>query len=98
MSIWHDGATPRQRESARPGAPEICPDPLPEAVIMANTTLFSSSRGSFIPRTDTVNRAGGEAYSFTPRHALAQYAATGCLNATCDASASTLSRSSSAEA
>ena len=49
---------------------------------MANTTLFQSSRGPYVPRTDTVNRAGGKAYSFTPRHALAQYAATGCLNKT----------------
>jgi 60 kDa SS-A/Ro ribonucleoprotein len=32
--------------------------------------------------TDTVNEAGGRAYAFGPEHALAQYAATGCLNAT----------------
>jgi 60 kDa SS-A/Ro ribonucleoprotein len=54
---------------------------------MANPTLFKSSKGPLVPRTDTVNRAGGKAYSFTPRHALAQYAATGCLNATFYASA-----------
>jgi 60 kDa SS-A/Ro ribonucleoprotein len=49
---------------------------------MANTTLFQSSRGPLIPRANTVNRAGGKAYSCSPTHALAQYAATGCLNAT----------------
>src|SRR5581483_3713051 len=31
--------------------------------------------------------AGGRAYAFTPKHALAQYAATGCFNATFYASA-----------
>jgi len=54
---------------------------------MANTALFTSSRGPLVPRTDVLNRAGGNAYSFTPKHALAQYAATGCLNATFYASA-----------
>jgi 60 kDa SS-A/Ro ribonucleoprotein len=54
---------------------------------MANTTLFQSSRGSLVPRTDTMNRAGGKAYAMSPKHALAQYAATGCLNATFYASA-----------
>lgn len=54
---------------------------------MANTSLFSSSRGALVPRTNTVNRAGGKAYSLPPAHALAQYAATGCLNATFYASA-----------
>ncbi|MFO0593345.1 MAG: TROVE domain-containing protein [Polyangiaceae bacterium] len=49
---------------------------------MANTALFQSSRGSLVPRTDTINRAGGKAYSFSAKHALAQYAATGCLNTT----------------
>jgi len=54
---------------------------------MANLSLFKSSRGSLVPRTDTLNRAGGKAHAFTPKHALAQYAATGCLNATFYASA-----------
>jgi|CXWL01.1.fsa_nt_gi 60 kDa SS-A/Ro ribonucleoprotein len=31
---------------------------------------------------DAVNEAGGEAYQLSPAHALAQLAATGCLNAT----------------
>ena len=54
---------------------------------MASKTLFQSSRGPLVPRTDTFNRAGGKAYALAPRHALAQYAATGCLNATFYASA-----------
>src|SRR5262249_19777021 len=40
-----------------------------------------------IPAANTINEAGGPAYRFSPQHALAQYAATGCLNATYYASA-----------
>ncbi len=53
---------------------------------MANTTLFSSIQ-SKLPRTDTVNEAGGRAYQFTPKHALGQMAATGCFNGVYYASA-----------
>lgn len=53
---------------------------------MANTTLFSSIK-SKLPRTDTINEAGGRAYQFTPKHALAQMAATGCFNGVYYASA-----------
>jgi 60 kDa SS-A/Ro ribonucleoprotein len=49
---------------------------------MVNKTLFQSLRGKLLPATDTVNEAGGAAYAFSPKHALAQFAATGCLNAT----------------
>ncbi len=49
---------------------------------MANKNLFKSVVGKFIPQTDVINEAGGNAYAFTPKHALAQYAATGCLNST----------------
>jgi 60 kDa SS-A/Ro ribonucleoprotein len=56
---------------------------------MANKTLFSSSRGPKIPTADTTNEAGGVAYAFTDKHALAQYACTGCLNGTYYASAGT---------
>lgn len=51
---------------------------------MANKNIFSSVRSgqSQVPATDTYNEAGGQAYSFTPEHALAQMAATGCLNGT----------------
>ncbi|MBC7795801.1 MAG: TROVE domain-containing protein, partial [Pyrinomonadaceae bacterium] len=49
---------------------------------MANKNLFKSVKGLFTPKTNTVNEAGGTAYEFSPKHALAQYAATGTLNAT----------------
>jgi len=54
---------------------------------MANTTLFRSLVGALIPRADARNEAGGPAFSLPPQHALAQYAATGCLNTTFYASA-----------
>lgn len=54
---------------------------------MANKSLFQSLVGAIAPKADARNEAGGLAYQFTPRHALAQYAATGCLNATYYASA-----------
>lgn len=43
--------------------------------------------GRMLPAADTRNEAGGSAYAFTPEHALAQYAATGCSNNTFYASA-----------
>jgi len=49
---------------------------------MANKKLFTSTPGKLVPATDTVNEAGGKAYRFPPKQALAQLAATGCLNAT----------------
>lgn len=49
---------------------------------MANKSLFRSIVGGLIPNADVVNEAGGSAYAFSPEHALAQYAATGCLNGT----------------
>jgi 60 kDa SS-A/Ro ribonucleoprotein len=49
---------------------------------MANTSLFQSMIGRLIPRAHAKNEAGGPAYVFPPRHALAQFAATGCLNTT----------------
>ncbi len=54
---------------------------------MANKTLFQTAAGGLIPLADTVNEAGGLAYGFEAEHALAQYAMTGCLNATFYASA-----------
>lgn len=61
---------------------------------MANKNLFQSIAGPLfggrgLPKTDTVNEAGGNAYAFGPEHALAQLAATGCLNATFYATAET---------
>ena len=52
---------------------------------MANKRLFSPM--SPVAPTDTVNEAGGVAYLMTPKHTLAQMAATGCLNGTFYASA-----------
>lgn len=49
---------------------------------MANKSIFKSIRGLFVPPADAVNEAGGVAYRMDDRHALAQYAATGCLNGT----------------
>ena len=54
---------------------------------MANKTLFASLPGRRLPATDAVNEAGGIAYRLSAKAALAQYAATGCLNATFYASA-----------
>jgi 60 kDa SS-A/Ro ribonucleoprotein len=49
---------------------------------MANATLFRSLVGALIPKTDARNEAGGRAYQLPAEHALAQFAATGCLNTT----------------
>lgn len=49
---------------------------------MANKSLFTSLAGRLLPCTTMQNRAGGTAYELSPRHALAQYALTGCLNGT----------------
>lgn len=59
---------------------------------MANKRLFQSLIGSLLqnnalPKANTYNTAGGKAYALSPKHALAQYAATGCLNGTFYASA-----------
>ena len=49
---------------------------------MANKNLFKSLPGKLTPKADAINEAGGVAYAFESRHALAQYAATGTLNGT----------------
>ena len=49
---------------------------------MANKTLFQSIAGALAPKADRFNEAGGLAYSLAPCQALAQFAATGCLNRT----------------
>jgi 60 kDa SS-A/Ro ribonucleoprotein len=46
---------------------------------MVNKSLFSSIK-NWLPRAEAVNEAGGLAYQLTPKHALAQLAATGCFN------------------
>ena len=54
---------------------------------MANKNLFKSAPGKVVPKPDTINEAQAPAYAFSAKHALAQYAATGCLNSTFYASA-----------
>ena len=55
---------------------------------MANKKLFKSPGVSAkVPAADTTNSAGGKAYSFEKKHALAQIAATNCFNGTYYASA-----------
>lgn len=49
---------------------------------MANPILFKTSPGPMVPASNAVNEAGGSAYRLDPKHALAQYALTGCLNGT----------------
>jgi 60 kDa SS-A/Ro ribonucleoprotein len=49
---------------------------------MANRTLFKSLVGKLIPAADARNEHNAPAYALTPKQALAQYAATGCLGAT----------------
>ncbi|HEX8116197.1 MAG TPA: hypothetical protein VF521_02925, partial [Pyrinomonadaceae bacterium] len=49
---------------------------------MANKKLFKSQAGKLVPVADARNEHGAPAYALTPKQALAQYAATGCLGAT----------------
>jgi 60 kDa SS-A/Ro ribonucleoprotein len=49
---------------------------------MANATLFRSIVGALIPRADARNAENAPAYVRSPEQALAQFAATGCLNTT----------------
>ncbi len=49
---------------------------------MANKSIFSKIHGRMAPAGNTVNEAGGKAYSLSAKEALAQLAATGCFNGT----------------
>jgi 60 kDa SS-A/Ro ribonucleoprotein len=49
---------------------------------MVNKQLFTTTRGALLPATDARNAERAPAYGFDAHHALAQYAATGALNAT----------------
>ncbi|ULJ60713.1 RNA-binding protein [Wielerella bovis] len=52
---------------------------------MANKNIFNTlfhKNKNQENATDTHNQAGGIAYAFTPEHALAQFATTGCFNNT----------------
>jgi 60 kDa SS-A/Ro ribonucleoprotein len=55
---------------------------------MANKMLFPGAAQRSI-KTDTFNEAGATAYRLSDKHALAQYAVTGCLNGTYYAGAET---------
>lgn len=46
---------------------------------MANQSLFASLTSRFLPRADTVNLAGGVAYTYSSEAKLAQLSATGTL-------------------
>lgn len=56
---------------------------------MVNKNLFSTSVQSRVPAANTVNEAGGKAYSLTDEAALAQYAVTGTFGNTYYATAET---------
>jgi 60 kDa SS-A/Ro ribonucleoprotein len=47
-----------------------------------NTNLFQTLHGKLVPAAPARNEAGGVAYAMSPKAALAQYAATGCMNRT----------------
>lgn len=49
---------------------------------MANKSLFKTASTRKHPVTDTVNEAGGRAYAYTDKHAISQYAVTGCFSNT----------------
>ena len=49
---------------------------------MANRKLFKSLIGKLMPVTDALNEERAPAYELPPKHLLAQYVATGCLNQT----------------
>ncbi len=49
---------------------------------MVNTQLFHTAKGALLPTATARNQAGAPAYALSPRHQLAQLAATGCLNST----------------
>ena len=49
---------------------------------MANKSVFASTIGKLLPAAMAWNREGAPAYAYTPRHKLAQLAATGTFNTT----------------
>jgi 60 kDa SS-A/Ro ribonucleoprotein len=54
---------------------------------MVNTQLFKTLRGTLLPAATATNASQAPAYAYTPRHQLAQLAATGCLGSTFHAGA-----------
>src|ERR1051325_949406 len=55
---------------------------LKKRTTMANKNIFQSLPGKRIPATNALNEEQAPAYRFSAKQALAQYAATGCLNQT----------------
>ncbi|MBB2487749.1 RNA-binding protein [Mitsuaria sp. WAJ17] len=49
---------------------------------MVNTQLFHTLKGALLPAATARNAQQAPAYAFSPRHQLAQLAATGCLSRT----------------
>jgi 60 kDa SS-A/Ro ribonucleoprotein len=49
---------------------------------MVNKQLFHSIKGALLPQAKATNHQGAPAYALSPRHQLAQLAATGCLSQT----------------
>lgn len=49
---------------------------------MVNTQLFQTLKGQLLSQAPAQNQAGAPAYALSPRHQLAQIAATGCLSQT----------------
>lgn len=49
---------------------------------MVNTQLFQTLKGVLLPATTARNAEQAPAYAYSPRHQLAQLAATGCLSQT----------------
>lgn len=49
---------------------------------MVNKKVFKTGRTLNVPKTNTVNEAGGVAYALPDQHALAQYVSTGTFNGT----------------
>ena len=49
---------------------------------MANKQFFQAMRGAYAAPARDKNHAGAPAYRYPPKHQLAQYAVTGCLNNT----------------
>ena len=61
---------------------------LEREITIANKSLFTSATAK-LPRATTLNEAGGRAYGLSPKHALAQLAATGTFNGVFYANAQT---------
>lgn len=56
---------------------------------MVNTQLFHTIKGALLPQATALNNQRAPAYALSPRHQLAQLAATGCLGDTFYANAET---------